>query len=292
MAEPFEILAWQQTPVLRLIPDGREYTFDKDALFYVDVPANRQGIFRCLKDRISTNITPIPGTVPQQYNTTDFDQHINASDPDFKYLTVPDGTEIVEWEPYPKEYKLNDKVFLKGYYNNFYTCVIPSISQPVFSVVKDGEYPLNANNQVPELITSAIRNEGFYLYPRGPLAELKFVPKWPGMMYLCTDDGNRSIYAYTDGKGPIDGWDVYAKADDGARAVLKVGMIIGWLWSPNDTIPLPPNTLKCDGTRVSKITYADLYAIIGDRYLQSGDDPLDNLFRLPESYNQIIVSGV
>jgi hypothetical protein len=294
MADPFEIPVWKvaDPAPIHLVPDGRTYTFNKGDIFYVNIPTDHQGIYRCRHDLISTSITPDPDD-PTKFNTIDFDTHVNSpvGDTDFEYLTRPEGTEITEWVP-RKKYYLNNKVFLKNRYDNYYICIVAEIEQPVFSLTEGGFYPFNPNNQVPERIVSGIRNEGFYLYPRGPLADLKFVPKWPGMMYLCTDTGNRSIYAYTDGKGPIDGWDIYAKADDGSRITLKIGMIIGWLWSPDDTIPIPANTLKCDGTRVSKTIYADLYALIGDRYLQSGDDPADNLFRLPEAYNQIIVTGV
>jgi hypothetical protein len=274
----------EASSLLRLVPDGRIYTFNKDNLFYVSIPTDHAGIFQCKKDLITTSITPKPdGT----YDTTDFDSHINASD--FIYLTAP-GTEISEWKSL-KEYKLGDKVFLHGYYDRYYICAVESISQDKFSVTVDGDYPYNEHNQVPEHIVSAIRNEGFYQYPRGSIENLQFVPKWPGMMYLCTDENDRSLYAYTEGKGPVYGWWKYASASI-SPPLFVVGMIIGWLWSDLDPgAPLPTGFIKCDGTRVSKVTYAALYNIIQDKYKQP-TDPDDDYFRLPLSFNQIIFTGV
>jgi hypothetical protein len=292
MADPFAVLAWQTKKPIRLVPDGRTLSLNTNDEFYIDVPATKQGIYRCVKDHIDTNITPIPNTDPQQYDTSDFDSHIARGD--FICLTATSATppnKIDVWVK-SKLYKLNDKVFLDTYYNEYYICVISSISQSIFNIYQNGEYPINENNEKPERVISGIRNEGWYLFPRGRLTELPFVPKWPGMIFISTDPDNRAIYAYTDGKGQFDGWDIYATATARGSEVAP-GMIIGWLWSPVDpnNPPIPSGYLRCDEARVSQAQYSKLYAVIGDRYRQSGD-PVDGMFRLPLAYNQIIFAGV
>jgi hypothetical protein len=293
---PFsKVRAWNVIPVKYIDYDGTHYTLAEGEEFYVYLPKDHRTIYKCTKPGIITYIRRNPdGT----YDTTDFDSHITNGDFVVRIDDVSqiNNGKIVPWEvDRSPEYTFQQTVYIAGdehsNYNRYYSCAMSTLqpSQSVFSEWFEGDYPRNQNNGVPERIISGFRNEGFYLYPRGNLTEIQYVPKWPGMMYLCTE--NRTIYAYTDGNGPVYGWDAYAQA--GTRgSQLVVGMIIGWLWSPDDTIPLPPNTIKCDGTRVSKLVYKDLYAIIGDRYLQAGDDPQDDFFRLPESYNQIIFTGV
>jgi hypothetical protein len=289
MANPISQPVWKQYDPIWIRPNGDSFTLKQGDFLYIDYDNNggRNGIYKCVASIIVTSVTP-KTTKPPTYDFTDFDSHVNSSE-----FIIQTGTalpSIVPWKPTPIVWHLEDRVYLTGIYAHFYVCLWTEVTQATFSIFYEERYPYNSNNKAPERVTSGIRNEGWYLYPRGTLSNLQFVPKFPGMMYLCTDPDNRSLYAYTDGKGPAYGWDKYAQASDRGTQ-LVVGMIIGWLWSPDDSIPPPPNTLKCDNTRVSKTTYAKLYAVIGDKYKQAGD-PSDNLFRLPEAYNQVIFTGV
>jgi hypothetical protein len=285
MANPISQPVWQQHDPIWIRPNGDSFTLKQGDELYIDYDTNggRNGIYRCTASIIVTSVTPKTIT-PPTYDFTDFDSHVNSNE--FIILTP---TVIRPWTPTPTKWHLGDNVFVNGIYAHYYTCLVDEVTQDRFTIFFEEEYPYNSHNTAPERVTSGIRNEGWYLYPRGTLVNLQFVPKFPGMMYLCTDPVDRALYAFTDGKGPVYGWDRYAQASD-RSSQLTVGMILGWLWSPDDSVPLPPNTLKCDNARVSKVTYASLYAVIGDRY-KHDDDPADDFFRVPEAYNQIIFTG-
>lgn len=60
-----------------------------------------------------------------------------------------------------------------------------------------------------------------------------------------------------------------------ASDTIPVGAIISW-----HSLTPPTNWLICDGSYVSKTTYADLYAAIGDTHLDGGTAPAGT-FRLP-----------
>lgn len=64
---------------------------------------------------------------------------------------------------------------------------------------------------------------------------------------------------------------------------LPIGAII-----PYGSTTAPANWLVCDGSYVSKETYADLYDIIGDNYLDGGTAPTGT-FRLPDFRTRVPV---
>jgi hypothetical protein len=191
-----------------------------------------------------------------------------------------------------KTYHLGDHVYVYDSYAHYYTCIVEDIQQDDFSVYFDDKYPRNPHNLPTERVISGVRNEGWYLFPRGSLAEIEYVPKWRGMLYLCTDPTNRAIYAYTDGNGPVHGWWLYASVGNIYSSTFIPGMIIGWLWSELDPrLSAPHGFIKCDGTRVPKQKFPDLYAVVGESYRQP-TDPADDNFRLPLSYDHVIYTGV
>jgi hypothetical protein len=290
MANPVERV-WQEHKVTWLSHDGHEFTFRQGDDLYIDydtVDARRNGIYKCAASIIVTSVTP-KGTIPETYDWTDFDSHVR--DGELVIRTATNPVDIIPWVA-KTTYHLGDRVYVNDNYAFYYTCIVKDVAQDFFSVYLDDKYPRNKHNAPIERVISGVRNEGWYLYPRGSLADIEFVPKWPGMMYLCTDDDNRTMYAYTDGKGPVHGWWAYASVGSVYTSIFMPGMIIGWIWSDLDPGPTPPTGfIKCDGTRVSKFTYPDLYRVIGDRYKQP-TDPTDDLFRLPLSYNQVIFTGV
>jgi hypothetical protein len=205
MPEPspyFRELAWKTVGVPLLTPDGREYHYDKGDRLYVIRPETHIGIYECTVDGIVTKITPD--------DTTDFDSHIR----DGEIIKLTNGVDIREWSP-TETYHFDDEVFRTGDYSRYYICQQVTLGpRPIFDIYVDGPYPINPNNTYPEIITSAFRNEGFYLVPRGSLADMDFVPKWAGMMYIATDIG--AVFAYWDGNGPTQyfGWYLVAKIDE------------------------------------------------------------------------------
>jgi hypothetical protein len=214
MATPYsEPLVWRPHPLPLLQANGEAYHYDAGDEFYVMFPVTRQGIYHATASFV-TKISLIPGG----YDTTDFDSHLPAE----MYLRT-DGNDIVLWEKNKTYYFNNpnkggktDHVFVDWYYSVYYECVAESIEQPIFSIWLDPgpDYPpLNINNQIPERVTSGIHNEGVYLLPRGDLADLEFVPRWPGLLYLELGQGR--VFAYADGNGPSQyfGWYEFARAD-------------------------------------------------------------------------------
>jgi hypothetical protein len=275
----------------KLEPDGTVYHYrDGDEFWVPEIVTGRGGIYKCIATTgdITTKITR---NADGSWDTADFDSHIPADFALRTSATVVAG-KINPWEPSPKTYVLGDEVYLRTPtvdYTAYYVCAESTLSQPVFSVWFDGEYPLNPNNQGPEYIFSGIHNPGFYLVPRGSLTNMQYVPKWPGMLYLCTDPDARAIYAYTDGKGPDYGWDPYAVAEQRETA-LVIGMIIGWLYDPDDANPkLPPGFLACNGKKYQINQHTALYGVVGDTYKKQDDEA--GTFRVPTAYNQIIFEG-
>jgi hypothetical protein len=282
---PYTERAWTEHFPTRLEPDGTHYTYKTGDEFYVpDFVTGRGGIYRCLKNNIITWIIRNPSGT---FNTTDFDSHYPG---DIEMRTGDAAPKIIPWVR-NTQYTLGTEVYLRTPvvdYSVYYTAARSTVpAQDIFSVWLDSNYPLNEHNEGKEYVFSSIRNPGVYLVPRGDFGSLGTVPRWPGMLYLETS--TRTILAYTDGKGPVQGWDVYATAET-RHTGLVPGMIIGWLWSDIEAgPPLPPATLKCDGARYLKTAYQDLYDVIGDRYKKSGD--ATNTFRVPTAYNQIIFTG-
>jgi hypothetical protein len=72
-----------------------------------------------------------------------------------------------------------------------------------------------------------------------------------------------------------------------------VGSMIQFIWTRDDQQndpPLPPGYRRCDHGLYDKTVYADLYAVIGDRF-EEGGDPSDR-FRVPDIDNTIIYCGI
>jgi hypothetical protein len=279
-------LAWETHPVDQLMSDGREYTLHKDQEFWVAHPLDHRAIYRCNMEGIATTIIPID--IPNDvYNTADFDSHVNKQE--FTRLTgVADHPEIAAWEPTPKVYHNGDYVQVGSDYSRYYKCILEQVSQVVFSIYEDGGYPINPDNGGEEKVVSGIRNEGWYLFPRGSHADLQWVPKYAGMIYL--DTSNRRLYVYTDGLGqPSDyGWYPYTYAAPPVANVI-IGSRIGWGWTSSSD-PRPAGWLLCDGSLLDNSVYSDLYAVIGNSY-RLLSDPVGT-FRVPTADDFIIYSGV
>jgi hypothetical protein len=268
---PVSKLVWQRHDnVIFIRPNGDEITIKKGNDLYIDYDNKHghNGIYTCMATSIAVHVLPI-GT--DDYDWADFNAHIKNKD--FVIRTDPADLppaplQLIDAWQANKEYSLGALVYVNNVYSVYYTCLEDGLTQDRFTEVYEEDYPYNSHNNDtgPERVISGIRNEGWYLYPRGSIADIVYVPKWPGMMYLCTDDNNHTLYAYTDGKGPVHGWWKYASADI-SPPLFVVGMIIGWLWSDLDPgTPLPVGFIKCDGSRISKTDYYKLYLIVQDKY--------------------------
>jgi hypothetical protein len=72
-----------------------------------------------------------------------------------------------------------------------------------------------------------------------------------------------------------------------------VGSMIQFIWTRVDHTqdpPVPPGYLRCEHELCDKTLYADLFAVIGERFNEGGD-PSD-MFRVPDIDNTIIYSGI
>jgi hypothetical protein len=274
--------AWYQRPLRVLPANGSKQSFSQGEWFGVPAPSAIRGIYECTKDGVVTSVT--------SSDYADFQDHVD----DGEFVILNDTTTLPTWHAYDSSqdpplgvYQLGDKVYLTGDFKNYYEAARDDLMQATFTIFIDGDYPLNPNNEPPEYVTSAFRNEGYYLLPRGDLYSLQFVPRISGMMYLALD--TNQLFVFTDGKGASGFYGWYPTARLDTWAANGVGMMMGWLWPTTPNKPPPPGWKRCDGTALSKITYSALFAIIGTSY---GEDVDANTFNLPEASNQIIYTGV
>lgn len=75
-----------------------------------------------------------------------------------------------------------------------------------------------------------------------------------------------------------------------APNTIETGTIVGFGAGPNaaDVTDIPSGYLACDGSAVSRSTYAALYAVIGDNY---GNGDGTTTFNLPDTRNTILVGA-
>lgn len=102
-------------------------------------------------------------------------------------------------------------------------------------------------------------------------------PQDPEQDDLWIDTSDNNAIKYYNGVS----WELVSGEVSGDT--LPIGAII-----PFGNTTAPTNWLVCDGSYVSKTTYADLYAVIGDNYLDGGTAPVGT-FRLPDYKDRVPV---
>lgn len=88
---------------------------------------------------------------------------------------------------------------------------------------------------------------------------------------LPPDDGDADQILKTDGSGATDWID---------QPVAPIGAIVAW-----PTATAPANWLECDGSAVSRTTYADLFGVIGETY---GNGDGSTTFNLPDLRGEFV----
>lgn len=135
-------------------------------------------------------------------------------------------------------------------------------------VVGGGNYLFGYDNNQYLFGESNITTDG--------LADLKFrvnIEKTVGPSLKVNETGNVGIGTAT----PTSTLTVNGRIEDQTGFVMPVGSIMAWAGS--STAPTPKGWLRCDGSSVSRIEYADLYSVIETSW-GNGDNSQE--FRLPD----------
>jgi hypothetical protein len=206
---PYSQQAWEVHEVPILPATGVAFHFDAEDVLAVQYPLDHQGIY----EATASIVIKI-----KDGDTKDFDDAIQAGSLYSRTTLPPDkpaNKAIEKWIPYDgtdtgKVYNVGDLPVVVDYdsaFNGkqrFYVCLMDGVKQSKFSVALDGHYPLNIYNFEEERVVSGIRNEGFYLVPRGNYADMVYVPKQEGQLYMSKNgDGTvgsvGQLYGYFNG---------------------------------------------------------------------------------------------
>jgi hypothetical protein len=207
----FSIRYWEEIPIQQLLPTGDAVSYKAGEMFFIQAVPERPddthlpinnvvGIYRVEK-ALTLRIT--------YQDVAELQAHIDQEDihKADKLDPTPDKVDkIAAWKTLYEYYTSGDLVYNSNGTNPFkqyYKCVVEKIEEPqvIFNVWKDGSYPQNPHNPIPEYVTSGIKNEGFYLVARGPHSQLAYLPRWSGLQYL--DIENRTLYMWVDGTGDV-----------------------------------------------------------------------------------------